>query len=174
MLLALADAADDDGSVRTTRQHIADRARVNRATVSSAMAMLFKSGELLRYDAEVPDSALCIVVCVRNRDKSEACDIPNSGVRKFEADDAGNEFSDLQNVDDWTQRRRATSMTILKTPSRRHQGICAGRYTSGQVHRGGADRAAAAPAQDPEAPAARRSRPGPGRPRGRGGHARPD
>lgn len=113
VLLALADAADDDGSVRASHQNLTNRARVNRATVYSAMAMLFKSGELLRYDAEAPDSALCIVVCVRDRGKSEACDIPNSGIRKFEADDAGCEFSDLQNVDDWTRRRQATSTPSL-------------------------------------------------------------
>ncbi|MCB2140278.1 MAG: hypothetical protein KDE17_14660 [Rhodobacteraceae bacterium] len=100
VLLALADAADDVGIVRASRQHIADRARVTTSTAYAAMAMLFKSGELLRYDAEAPDSALCIVACSRGRDKSEACDIPNSGIRKFEADDAGNEFSDLQNLDD--------------------------------------------------------------------------
>ena len=100
VLLALADAADDVGIVRASRQHIADRARVTTSTAYAAMAMLFKSGELLRYDAEAPDPALCIVACSRGRDKSEACDIPNSGIRKFEADDAGNEFSDLQNLDD--------------------------------------------------------------------------
>jgi hypothetical protein len=117
VLLALADAADGDGSVRTTRQHIADRARVNRSTVHSAMAALFASGELMRYNAEAPDVVICVIRTGKEADKSAPCDNTES---EFANDDTGDTLEAMSDFATQDEPRQSSHRTEEKSmPSAR-------------------------------------------------------